>query len=246
MTRYSVFLEITDSLCMAHVLGLPGCMVRAPAQDEALRQLPEAIHDYHAWLRLHGEPAPPAQELVEIEIVGTSTGFGPFDPGDAAALLPSDREPIFPEEMERCFRLMAYARADLLDWVCDLSDDVLDWQPDPQSFSIRHLLRHIGNAEEWYVSRIVTPETLPPEWEHDEDIPILDFLEMERSTAVARLRLLTEEERSSVFYPTRWTQHPEEPWTARKALRRFLEHEREHTAQIRSMLAQLPGKWGTF
>jgi len=176
-------------------------MVRAPAQDEALRQLPEAIHDYHAWLRLHGGPAPPAQELVEIEIVGTSTGFGPFDPGDAAALLPSDREPIFPEEMERCFRLMAYARADLLDWVCDLSDDVLDWQPDPQSFSIRHLLRHIGNAEEWYVSRIVTPETLPPEWEHDEDIPILDFLEMERSTAVARLRLLTEEERSSVFYP---------------------------------------------
>jgi uncharacterized damage-inducible protein DinB len=148
--------------------------------------------------------------------------------------------------MERCFRLMAYARADLLDYLHDLSSDVLDWQPDPQSFSIRRLPRHIGNAEEWYVSRIVTPETLPPEWEHDEDMSILDFLEMERSTAVARPRELTEEERSSVFYPTRWTQHPEEPWTARKTLRRFLEHEREHSAQIRAMVAPLQGKQGTF
>jgi len=50
-------------------------------------------------------------------------------------------------------------------------------------------------------------------------------------------RQLTEEERSGIFYPTHWTQHPEEPWTARKVLRRFLEHEREHTAQVREILA---------
>lgn len=39
-----------------------------------------------------------------------------------------------------------------------------------------------------------------------------------------------------VFYPTRWTSHPDEPWTARKALRRFLEHEWEHTGQVREIL----------
>ena len=238
MTRYPVYLEIAgDGRCMAHVLDLPGCTVRAPSRDEALRRLPNAIRDYHAWLRRHGEPAPPEEEPIDIEIVGESSGFGPFDPGDAAAFFPQDREPVTPEEMEHHFRLMAHARADLLALVQALPNDLLDWQPAPQSFSIRRLLRHIGNAEEWYVSRLVPPDTLPPEWEHDEDLPIFEFLEMERRTAVARLRQLTAEERSGVFYPTHWTQHPEEPWTARKVLRRFLEHEREHTAQVREILA---------
>jgi uncharacterized damage-inducible protein DinB/predicted RNase H-like HicB family nuclease len=246
MTRYRVYLEIADDgRCMAHVLdpstgsgqALPGCIARASSRDDALCQLPDAIRDYHAWLRRHGEPAPPEDEPIEIEVAGESTGFGPFDPGDAAALFPPDREPVTHEEVERYCRLMAYARADLLALVRDLPDDVLDWQLDPQSFSIRRLLRHIGNAEEWYVSRLVPPETLPPEWEQDEELPIFEFLEMERRTAVAWLHQLTDEERSGVFYPTCWTQHPEEPWTARKALRRFLEHEREHTAQVREILA---------
>jgi len=236
--RYTIYLEPGPAgPCMAHVLDLPGCFVRAANRDEALRRLPDAIRDYHAWLRRHGEPAPPEEEPIEIKVAGESAGFGPFDPGDAAALFPPDREPVTPEEMEHHFRLMGHARADLLDLVRDLPDEVLDWQPDAESFSIRRLLRHIGNAEEWYVSRIVPPETLPPAWEHDENLPLFEFLEMERRTAVERLRQLTTEERSGVFYPTQWTDHPDEPWTARKALRRFLEHEREHTAQAREVLA---------
>jgi uncharacterized damage-inducible protein DinB/predicted RNase H-like HicB family nuclease len=238
VTRYPAHLEIADNgRCMAHVLELPGCIVRAPSRDEALRRLPNAIRDYHAWLRRHGEPAPPEDESIEIEIAGESIGLGPFDPGDAAALFPPDCEPVNHEEMEHHFRLMAHTRADLLALVKALPDDLLDWQPDPQSFSIRRLLRHIGNAEEWYVSRLVPPGTLPPEWEHDEALPIFEFLEMERRTAAARLRQLSDEGRSGVIYPTHWTEHPEEPWTARKALRRFLEHEREHTAQVREILA---------
>jgi uncharacterized damage-inducible protein DinB/predicted RNase H-like HicB family nuclease len=238
MARYPLYVEIADDgRCMAHVLDLPGCIVRAPSLDEAMRQLPDAIRNHHLWLRRHGEPAPPDSESIEIEIAGKSVGFGPFDPGNAAALFPPDRETLTPEGMEAYFRLMSHARADLLALVRDLPDDVLDWQADPRSFSIRSLLRHVGNAEEWYVSRLVPPETLPPEWEHDKDLPIFEFLEMERRTARARLRQLTAHERSAVFYPTHWTDHPDEPWTARKALRRFLEHEREHTAQGRVILA---------
>jgi len=237
MTCYSVFLEIADDdRCMAHVLALPGCAVRAQTQEEALRQLPEAIREYHEWLCRHGEAAPSVGEPIETKIAEASTGFGPFNPGDAAALFEPDRRALAPEEIEYHLRLMSHSRDDLMALVRDLADEVLDWQPDAESFPIRRLLRHIGNAEEWYVSRIVPPETLPPEWEHDEGMFIMDFLEMERRTAVARLRQLTEAERSQVFYPKQWTQHSEEPWTARKVLRRFLEHEREHTGQIRRTL----------
>ena len=87
MTRYPVYLEIADDgRCMAHVLELPGCIVRASSRDEALCQLPNVIRDYHAWLRCHGEPAPPEDESIEVEIAGESVGLGPFDPGNVAAL----------------------------------------------------------------------------------------------------------------------------------------------------------------
>ncbi len=62
---------------------------------------------------------------------------------------------------------MEHSRADLLALAGSVPPEILDWQPHAQSFSIRRLLRHIGNAEEWYVSRVVPPETLPPEWEND-------------------------------------------------------------------------------
>lgn len=246
MVRYPVYLETgDDGRCMAHVVELPGCIARARSRDEALRQLPAAIADYHGWLRRHGEPAPSAEEPVEIELAGELTGYGPFERGDAAALFPPDRKPITVEEMEWHFRLLAHSRADLLALTQapsaglgqGLPDDILDWQPHPGSLSLRELLRHVGNADEWYVSRLVPPETLPAEWESDEDLPLYEFLEMSRRTAIARLRQLNQEERSGMFFPYEWTRHPQEPWTVRKALRRFLEHEREHTAQAREILA---------
>jgi uncharacterized damage-inducible protein DinB/predicted RNase H-like HicB family nuclease len=238
MDRYLVYLELGgEGLCMAHVPALPGCFVRAPSRAETLSRLPEAIHEYHAWLHRHGEVVPPLTGAIEIEVAAESTDIGPFVRGDAAALFLPDRKPVAPDEMEGFFRLMAYSRADLLALVRDLPGDLLDWQAGPGSFTIGALLRHIGNAEEWYVSRLVPPDTLPPEWEDDEGLPIFEFLEMERRTAMARLRQLTDEERTSVFYPGQWTSHPEEAWTARKALRRFLEHEREHIGQIRDILS---------
>jgi uncharacterized damage-inducible protein DinB/predicted RNase H-like HicB family nuclease len=237
MKPYSIALEIApDGRCYAHVLDLPGCMLRAPSQEEALRKLPKTIREYHAWLRRHGEPTPPEEAPIEIKVVEVRTDSGPFDPGDTAALFEQDKQPLTPEVMEQHFRLAAHNRTDLLELVRHLPEDLLDWQTTPNTFSIRRVLRHIGNAEEWYVSRIVPPESLPPEWEHDEELPIFKFLEMERRTTIHRLRELDEEQRSQIFYPTHWTTAPGEPWTARKALRRFLEHEREHTVQVREIL----------
>ncbi|HSJ55371.1 MAG TPA: DinB family protein, partial [Anaerolineae bacterium] len=134
------------------------------------------------------------------------------------------------------FRLMAHARADLLALAGGLCDEFLDWEPDPECFTLRRVLRHVGSAEQWYVSRVVPPLSLPGEWRDDEGLHLWDFLEMERRTGLERLRALTPEERAGVFYPTAWTTHPDEAWTLRKVLRRFLEHERDHTGQVLEIL----------
>lgn len=240
MAHYAAYIESSGGMTMAHVLDLPGCSIRETSRAATLGQLPAAIRAYHAWLRRHGEPAPAETELIVIEVAAEVTGCGPFDPGDAAALFPPERAALSPAEMARLLRLLAYSRADLLALIgtgpTALPDELLDWRPDPESFCIRQILRHIGNAEEWYVSRLVPPETLPAEWENDEEMPLYQFLEMERHTAIARLEQLTDDERARTNRPPYWTTHPDEEWTARKVLRRFLEHEREHTAQIRQVL----------
>jgi predicted RNase H-like HicB family nuclease/uncharacterized damage-inducible protein DinB len=241
VTSYQVYLERSgEGLCMAHVLDLPGCTARGESREEALERLPDAMAAYHSWLERHGEPPAGrgwvADERVQLQVVGESEGVGPFDAGDAAALFPPDREPVSLEEMERYLRLSGHARSDLLALARPVPQALLEWQPYPGGFSIGRVLRHVGNAEEWYVSRLVPPETLPSEWEDDADLPPFEFLEMERRTAIARLRQLTPQERGRVHTPSVWTRHPEEAWTLRKVLRRFLEHELEHTAQVRRIL----------
>ncbi|MGD1996287.1 MAG: type II toxin-antitoxin system HicB family antitoxin [Anaerolineae bacterium] len=233
-----VYLEIAeDGECIAHVFDPPGCIIRAPTRSEALSRVPEAISETFAWLRRHGEPVPAESEPFEVVVGGESSGSGPFDPGDPAALFAPDRKPLTSEEMERHLRLMSYARDDLLALVRDLPREILSWRPDPGSFTIRRLLRHVAHAEKWYVSRLVSPVSSPQEWEQDQELPVLEYLGVERRAVVTRLRQLTEEERTGLFYPSHWTEHPDEPWTARKVLRRLLEHEREHTAQLRRILA---------
>lgn len=247
MADCEVYLELgPGGECMAHVLTLPGCIAKGNNQDEALTALPGAIHSYHAWLRQHGEKVADPAEPIEFRIAEISTGFGPFRPGDKAALFSPDRMPVSREEMEQIYLCRsAYARADLMAIISDLPEKVLRCKPDRETSNIRQILRHIGNAEEWYISRIVDPETLPPEWAHDKKMPIFDFLEMERRTALDRLHRLTDRELSEVFYPTLWTKYRGEPWTARKVLRRFLEHEREHTVQIKEILARWQARSGT-
>ncbi len=237
MIHYDVYLELGPAgECMAHVLALPGCFARAYNQEEALAALPNAVRAYCAWLRQHGDGVPERVEPISLRVAETSTGFVPFWRGSKAALFAPDRVPVSRDEMESYFRRAAYARTDLLALVRSLSDEMLDWKADQESMSIREILRHIGNAEEWYVSRVVDPTTLPSEWVHDADLPIFEFLEMERRTALDRLHQLTDRELAEILFPTQWTNHPDELWTARKALRRFLEHEREHTGHIRHVL----------
>ncbi|MBN1660092.1 MAG: type II toxin-antitoxin system HicB family antitoxin [Anaerolineae bacterium] len=238
MVEYWVYLETAvDGLCMAHVLSLTGCIHRANRRAECLENLPAVVAAHHAWLASHGEPAPAGDATVDLSVVEEVTGTGPFNPGDAAALFSPDHVPLTRDEMEERFRLMAHARADLLALIAHLPEGVLDWEPGGGAFSIRRIARHVGDAEQWYVSRLVPPDTLPHEWDTDEALPLIEFLEMERRTAVDRLRHLADAELAGVFYPTAWTNHPDEAWTARKVLRRFLEHELEHTRQVRQLLA---------
>jgi predicted RNase H-like HicB family nuclease/uncharacterized damage-inducible protein DinB len=238
MTCCEVCLELgPDGEAMAHIPALPGCHARGLSADQAVAALRQAALDYHDLLRRHGEDEPDPDSL-DLEVVEIIPSPPPFQRGSVAALFEADRHSVRRDELEQVYlRRAGYTRLDLLALVRDLPDETLDWKTSDDAMSIREVLRHVGNAEEFYVSRIVAPETLPPEWEHDEDLPIFDFLDMERRTVFERFRALTDAELGGVFTPTHFTRNPGEPWTARKALRRLLEHEIEHTRHVHEVLA---------
>lgn len=240
---FTVCFEVPGSgLWMAHVMQLPGCMVVGESFDDVQGRLPEAVRDYVDWLRGHGETLPDVEGPYTFTQDAVVRGIGPARRGDEAALFPQDMDPITDEDLSTYLKIAGFNRSDLLSLTQRLPDDVLDWKADSDAMSVREILRHVGNAEQWYVSRLVEPETLPPEWQDDERLPIFAFLEMERRTVSERLLRLTDEERSALVMPVRWAKDPEnpEPWTARKALRRLVEHEREHVGHIREVLAAMP------
>lgn len=238
MSNYSVYLEIdADGRAMAHVLSLLGCYTIANSSEAALDAVPQAIWDYWAWLRQHGEDIS-EPEGTTPEVAEVSRGFAPFKHGDRAALFSPEREPIGVEEMETYIRRWGYARADLLTLTPNVADALLDWQPGAGQMSIRQILRHVGNTNEWYLSRVIDPSALPVEWRDDEKMSIFQFLAMVQRTVMIRMRKLSAKERARVSYPTTWTDYPDEPWTVRKALRRMIEHEREHTEQVVQVLTQ--------
>lgn len=232
--KYQVFLEVgQDGRAMAHVPQLPGCMAPAPTREGALAAIPGAIREYLRWLVRHGEEV--TVETAEIEIAEEIPGFGPFDPGDKAALFPPDREPLTREEMVTLFRLMGYSRDDLLALIEDVPEEVLV-EEYTEGWSIERILYHIGGAETWYVSRIDHTWEFEGYEQYKARGDVMGWLHRTREAALARLKRLSRKERSTIYYPSHYTDHPDEAWTARKVFRRFLEHEREHRAQIEAIL----------
>jgi hypothetical protein len=60
---------------------------------------------------------------------------------------------------------------------------------------------------------------------------VRERLDVFREIFVRRVRGVPAEKRADVVLPT-WTPRPDEPWTLAKALRRALEHEREHLREF--------------
>ena len=216
----------SDGTCMAHVPELIGCFAVGSTREDALLRLRGAIDEYLGWLAEHGE-APESlagADDPEIEVVEeiSTPGSYPGNPGQSLACFAADEEPLPHHELQTTIRLMEQARRDLLEFLRDVPDSLLHWRPGPEEPSIAESLLHMAHAEASYLARLE---------EKSEHSPFAQMAAI-RSWAYHRLGRLTEAELS------RTTTHRGEKWSARKVLRRFLEHDREHTAYIRHVLAR--------
>lgn len=223
---YKVCLEIgyDRGWIFAHLPELAGCFSKERSREESLKKLPDAIRHYFSWIKSHGENCPD-NEKIEIEISETFRCYNVKN-YEVNAFFEADRPSLTKEEIETGILRMGWSRQDLLSITSQLPPEILDRKLDKNRRSIRETLEHVATAEWWYLTRINL--SVP----HHREFPGETFQKMGalRELVVDRLSNLTEEERSRI------TVHSGEKWSARKGLRRLLEHEGEHLLSIKEIL----------
>jgi len=181
---------------------------RGDSREETLAILDRSASECLDFLRRHGEAIPPASPQGR-----SVTELGSWATPDY------DLRPFSPADRDAWLRWAARRRQELLDALAQLPAPALDWQPDEKMWSVRRILSHVAYSE-WWFARVTIPQSRDP---------LLRLAEAQQE-ALTRLSALTPAEL------TRTTLHEGEPWTARKVLRRFLEHEREHLGQVEEIL----------
>ena len=232
----------SDKSPSATVFDLPGCGAEASDRSSLDQLVPVCISEYLSWLRSHGETTHD-ESTIQFEVVEE------IDPtsikaADGEFCFADDRGQATPEDIETAVRYMGHAREDLLDTISGLNDVVLDWRPPksamarinpwkPVVLTIREIVQDIAGAEGYYRTGLQDGESTS---EAGDERP---NLESQRARTLERLHTLSDAELSQVFRPRRSWQEGSEIWTVRKVLRRVIDHERFHTAEIQQRLTWL-------
>lgn len=222
-----------DDRSIAWSLNHPGCFAYGEDSEEAQRNFLRAAREYAAWIAQHGESWLDDEVAIVVEETFDAYFIRPTferaERGSDTYMVESffvhDWKPLVPHEIERALKLLAWSRADLLNLVNELSEEILSQTYPDERWPIRGILNHIGGAEWWYQERIGYP--FP---ENEADVPPDPFeqLEVVREHFIALLPKLDGVHKVVGLEG--------EIWSPRKVLRRALWHERDHTEHIRKLL----------
>jgi predicted RNase H-like HicB family nuclease len=214
---------------MSHVLTLAGTTASGETTDAALENTRTAILERIAFLRRHGEEHPdPAPIELTVAEEDTTTGFLGF----AAGTFAPDLEPITPRDLQRQVRWAEWSREELID-AARAQRGGLRSGPPGKGRTPAEILAHVAGAERAYLHSVVGPvEGLNDAIKRVENSPDDPWraLARARDMLVARIVAMTPEERRAVV------QRGKERRTARRMLRRTLEHEWEHVVELQSRL----------
>ena len=221
---------------MAHVAELTGCFAVGTDASRAVGAMPGAIIEFLGWLKAHREPLVPEAyvarpSMADLFVAEIRAKGAPLVAGSQAGLFEFDRAEWDDERLERTLRWLGYSRADLLDKIEDLGEAELKARQIMPGRSLWDTLRHVGNAEFGYIMSIDGPlEGIEPITD-TEPADVRERLGVIRGIFERRVRARPAGKRSEVVLP-KWTARPDEPWTLPKVMRRAIEHEREHFAEI--------------
>ena len=229
--KFDVYLETGPKhrKTMTHVPGLAGTIAMGETTEVALDNTRDAIRERIVFLRRHGEKHPDP-EPIELNVAEEDTTGGFL--GFAVGVFGVDLEPIPPREVDRQVRWAEWSREELVG-AARAQRGGLRAGPQGKGRTPAEILAHVAGSEGAYLNSVVGPveglNAAIKEVESNPDDP-WDALARAREILLARIRAMTPEERRAVV------QRGNAQRTARRMLRRTLEHEWEHVLELRSRL----------
>jgi predicted RNase H-like HicB family nuclease len=234
MITYDLYLESGPRRrkTMVHVLDLLGCVAVGPTTDEAVAATPEAIEAFLRFLHRSGEPIDSlsafdtriAEHVTTGSWMGNGSPYFSFGP---------DLDPMTDAEVERFMRRFCSMREALAAWCETQTPAELDAKP-ASGRTARAIVLHVLGPTGAYLSAALGSAPGFSRVHGAAERGELDLPAALRQTAVMaidRVDATTPVERAAV------RELPTGTRTLRKSLRRLLEHEWEHLAE----LARRPG-----
>ncbi len=229
MTIYALYLESGPlrRKTMVHVLDLLGCVAVGPTTEAALAATPDAVRAYCRFLRRHGEPAD-SDAPFETRVVEHITEGDWLGNGSPYLVFGPDFQPVTGEEIETFLRRHSWLHEELATWAATQTGEQLD-APAAGGRMARAVLLHVLGASGGYLSAALGSA---PGFSHLHgaaergELDLAEALRRSAALAAERVRAATPEERAAV------RQLPKGARTLRKALRRLLEHDWEHLAEL--------------
>lgn len=213
------------------VPSLPGCYTVSPTTDEAAEAALAAIRKRIEFLRRHGEDFP---DLEPIELAVASHVIERKVLGFGQGVFATDLEPLTAAEAANQLRWAGWSREELVA-AARAQPIPLAEKPAAGGRSTAAILSHVAESEWAYVSSALGTMAgggaamAAIEGAGDEPWAALAA---ERAALIERLQAMTPDELTRSV--DRGTGKP--PRTARRMLRRMLEHEWEHVLELRSRL----------
>lgn len=235
MKIYDLYLESGPKRrkTMVHVPDLLGCVAVGPTTEEALAATPAAIRAFRRFLARHGDVIVPDAPF-ETRVVEHTTQGAWLGNGSPYIIFEPDLQPLDDSEVERLVERVRWLGEEISAWAATQAEDQLDAPPVEGSRANRAVLLHVLGAQGASLAAALggAPgfSRLHSAAERG-DVPLPAAITRAVAMVDERIRLVPPERRNEVREITGRT------YTLRKALRRMLEHNWEHLAE----LARRPG-----
>ena len=220
-----------ENKIVAYALDYPGCFANGMDEAEALLKLPQALLNYEVWIKDHTEDCWVNFTEMDLRVTDVMDSFvineesHPELAGvEVNAFFEDDLKQVTEIEVERALLVFTWQREELYGGISTLSQDVLEKQYPDQRWNILGILKHIANAENWYLSRLgfsnLRKDQLP-----EQPLARLEMMQDAISTEFRQFPL-----------DTRVLNIDGETWSCRKILRRTLWHQRDHIEHIKQLV----------
>lgn len=203
-----------DGTFTAHVLELPGCNARGATRDDAVANAKRSFHDYLALLAGRGMST---EHWAGLDV----ETFEIREPAERGTF-PEDFRPLNEHELRDVLHQLEASRSALLAQLRGLSAEQLERRATPSTWSVRQALEHLMTSEVLLLARL-------------ERWPEREFATLQAVHRLVFQRFaIMDPEDTAIDHAIDGRR-----WSTRKVMRRILEHEQEHLAQIREIVVAL-------